>query len=98
MAKQPKTPPAPPRKRFVRISLDLSPEANATLDALAERVGGSKADVLRRAVRLFELCLVAESKGMHIGAVCPENGGALDAQFVGLARPEMLRVECFGCA
>jgi predicted transcriptional regulator len=71
-------------KDAVRISLDLSPEANANLERLAEAIHGTKSDVLRRAVALFDLALDAEKKGLRIGAASPDK--TLDMVFVGLGR------------
>lgn len=53
----------------VRLSLDVTPEMNRTLDALAAQTAGSKSDVLRRAIALMEVAVRAKKKGQAMGVI-----------------------------
>ena len=46
-----------------RLSLDLAPEADTKLTAMAARIGGTKVDVIRRALALLEYALQANGAG-----------------------------------
>jgi predicted transcriptional regulator len=54
-------------KEKVRLSLDLSPQVNATLEGLAEKLGGTKSDVLRKAIALMEVAVDARERGQQLG-------------------------------
>ncbi len=72
------------RKTMVRLSLDLSPDANAVLERLAEDKGVSKADILRRAIVLIEAVTEAKKGGLRVGVVEAMDKEALVTEVVGL--------------
>ncbi|WP_292834967.1 ribbon-helix-helix protein, CopG family [uncultured Nostoc sp.] len=45
---------------MVRLNLDLSPELNQILDELANKIGISKSDVLRQAITLMQIMVIAK--------------------------------------
>lgn len=53
----------------VRLSLDVSPETNRLLEDIADIVGGTKSDVLRKGIALMELAVRAKQKGKKFGLV-----------------------------
>ena len=53
----------------VRLSLDVSPELNHTLDELATKIHGTKSDVLRKAIVLMELAVQAKDKDQKLGII-----------------------------
>lgn len=54
-------------KEKVRLSLIVSPELNDTLNELAEKLGGTKSEVLRRSIALMEVMVDAKEQGKKIG-------------------------------
>ena len=70
------------QKEKIRLSLDLSPEANAILEELAEQAGGTKSDVLRKAIVLIEVAFEAKKNGKKFGVV--DSSGCLATEIVGL--------------
>lgn len=54
-------------KRTVRLSLDITPELNARLETLMKATEGSKSDVLRRSVALYEFVIEATKNGKVVG-------------------------------
>lgn len=66
----------------IRVSLDLTLEANDVLERLATRSGTTKSDVLRRAIALVEVAQDAKDRG-HALAVAATDG-AVVARIVGL--------------
>jgi hypothetical protein len=50
----------------VRITLDLSPEMNRTLEELVTTSGTSKSDILRKAIALIEVAMDARSRGQSL--------------------------------
>ena len=68
--------------KLVRLSLELSPELNRTLEELAEQIHGTKSDVLRKAIALMELAVRAKSEGRRIGIAQPNQ--ELAVEVVGL--------------
>lgn len=60
--------------KAVRLSLELSPELNATLEDLAARTGnGTKADVLRKAIAVLEIAIRAKEQGRRFGIAQPDQ-------------------------
>jgi predicted transcriptional regulator len=57
----------------VRLSLDVSPETNIRLDALAGKLGGSKSEVLRKAIALIEVATEAKEKGQRLALADSDN-------------------------
>lgn len=54
-------------KEKVRLSLDISAELNALLEQLASTTGGTKSDVLRKAIALMEVAVEAKRQGKKFG-------------------------------
>jgi predicted DNA-binding protein len=52
---------------MVRLNLDLSPELNETLEELAKKIGGSKSDVLRQAITLMQILVIAKEETKKLG-------------------------------
>jgi predicted transcriptional regulator len=67
---------------MIRLSLELSPEADALLGVLAEKIGGTKSDVFRKAIVLFQLAVEARRQGKKIGIA--EKDQPLFAEIVGI--------------
>lgn len=70
------------RAATVRVSLDMSPEANELLENLAIANGTTKSQILRRAVALYDIVAEARSQGKRVG-VLGQNDELL-TEFVGL--------------
>ena len=62
-----------PARRTVRVSLDVSPDLNEKLEALAAQSHTSKSDVLRRALYLYSEAANARSRGLKVGFAEPEQ-------------------------
>lgn len=70
-------------KDRVRLSLDVSPELNATLDRLVDEMdAGSKSEVLRRAIALIEVAVDAKKQGKRLGLA--DKGQPLSTELVGI--------------
>jgi predicted transcriptional regulator len=54
-------------REVVRLSLELSPQANETLEELSEKIHGSKSEVLRKALALMEVAVRAREQGYKLG-------------------------------
>jgi predicted transcriptional regulator len=74
-------PPAQERNK-VRLSLDISPELNELLADLAYKMGGSKSDVLRKAIALMEIAVEAKRQGKKFGIA--EKDQPLATEIVGI--------------
>jgi predicted transcriptional regulator len=66
----------------IRLSLDISPELNSLLEQLAEKTGGTKSDVLRKAIALMEVAVEAKRQGRKFGIA--ERDQPLATEIVGL--------------
>jgi len=66
----------------VRLSLDISPEANELIERLATQIGGTKSDVLRKAVALMEIAVDAKRQGKKFGIA--EKDQQLATEIIGL--------------
>ena len=66
----------------VRLSLDISPEMYALLEQLAEKTGGTKSDVLRKAIALMEVVVDAKRQGRKFGIA--EKDQPLATEIIGL--------------
>lgn len=53
----------------IRLSLDVSRELNDTITQLAKASGGSKSDILRKAIALMEVAVEAKAKGQKVALV-----------------------------
>ncbi|WP_134075930.1 CopG family transcriptional regulator [Nostoc sp. 106C] len=52
---------------IVRLNLDLSPELNQILEELATKIGTSKSDVLRQAITLMQIMVIAKEETKKLG-------------------------------
>lgn len=50
----------------VRLSFEVSPKLNDTLEQLAERSDTTKSEILRKAIALMELAVEAKQKGQSL--------------------------------
>lgn len=50
----------------VRLSLEVSIELFNLLDSMAQRMASSKADVLRKAIALYEIAINAKRNGQQL--------------------------------
>lgn len=69
-------------KEKVRLSLDISFELNSLLEALASATGGTKSDVLRKAIALMEVAMDAKRRGLKLGLA--EKDQPLTTEIIGL--------------
>ncbi len=69
-------------KEKVRLSLDISPELNKLLENLAATTGGTKSDVLRKAITLMEVAVDARRRGLKLGLA--DKNQPLATEIVGL--------------
>jgi|ERR671924_832125 hypothetical protein len=67
----------------IRISLDVTPQMKQIIDQLAEQLGTSQADVLRRAVGLLKVIKDAQARGEQ-PALIDEQSRTLTALIVGV--------------
>ena len=70
------------QKEKVRLSLDISAELNELLERLASTTGGTKSDVLRKAIALMEVAVEAKRQGRKFGIA--EKDQPLATEIVGL--------------
>jgi len=70
------------RSATVRISLDMSPEANDLLERLASENGTTKSQILRRAVALYHAAYEATASGKSVGVIDKDRN--IVTEFVGL--------------
>ena len=82
MAPTPKRSPQPDPRSTVRLSLELSPQLNETLEELASRIHGSKSDVLRKAIAIMEVAVRAKEEGKKFGIA--EGDQTLSTEVVGI--------------
>lgn len=60
-------------KEMVHLSLDISPELNEKLEEIANKIGGTKSDVLRQSLALMQIVLAAKEQGKKFGIAEPEQ-------------------------
>ena len=53
----------------IRLSLDVSPEVNETLDQMAAASHSTKSDILRKSIALMEVALEEKRRGNHLGII-----------------------------
>lgn len=70
------------RKEKIRLSLDISPEVNQILEDLADATGGTKSDILRKAIVLMEVAVNAKRRGLKMGLA--EQDQVLTTEIVGI--------------
>lgn len=73
---------AKPEKEKVRLSLDISPELNVLLEELAVAIGGTKSEVLRKAIALMEVMVEAKRQGKKFGIA--EKDQPLATEIIGI--------------
>lgn len=66
----------------VRLTLDVSDEVNQQLATLAEKIGTTKSDVLRKAIALIAVAADAKERGLKLGLA--SKGQQLTTEIVGL--------------
>lgn len=66
----------------VHLSLDISPDLNALLDKLAASIGGTKSDVLLKAIVLMDVAVDAKRQGKKFGIA--EKDQPLATEIVGI--------------
>lgn len=66
----------------IRLSLDITPELNDLLNDLASKTGGTKSDVLRKAIGLMEIAIDAKRQGKKFGIA--EKDQPLATEIVGI--------------
>jgi len=66
-------------------SINVSPEVDALLGEMAHASGGSKGDVIRKAIGLYKLALDAHKEGLRVGAA--KGDQEMEVEFVGLGAP-----------
>lgn len=59
--------------KHVRITVDLSLQANAAITGMALTLGITKAEVLRRAIVLLDLATEAMAKDEHLALVAADG-------------------------
>ncbi len=69
-------------KEKVRLSLDISRELNDLLEELAARTGGTKSDVLRKAIALMEVAVDGKRRGLKLGLA--DRDQQLTTEIIGL--------------
>jgi len=70
------------KNRRIQISLDFSPELYDTLNNLAQKMNGDDAEVLLKAIALFEVAVEAKQKGKHLWIV--DENQNLETEVVGI--------------
>jgi len=69
-------------KEKVRLTLDVSPDTNEIIEELADAIGGTKSEVLRRAIALMKFVADARSEGKRFGIA--DKGQPLVTEIIGL--------------
>ena len=64
----------------IRLSLDVSPELNDVIEKLAD--GGSKSEVLRKAIALMRVASEAHKNGKKFGIA--KDSASLETEIVGI--------------
>ncbi len=66
----------------IHMNLELSPDMDERLGAIAAQLQTSRADVLRKAIALIDIAARAKAQGLRIGLVGID--APLDTEIVGL--------------
>lgn len=69
-------------KDKVRLSVDITPELNRRMGEMARAIGGTKAEVFRRAIALMGVAIEARQDGRKLGIV--EKDQPLATEIVGI--------------
>lgn len=70
------------RNTKVKLTLELTPEAAALLDSLAEMLHGNKSEVLRKGLALMKVAADAKKDGRKMGVAAPDQ--QLATEIVGI--------------
>ena len=57
----------------IKLIMEMSPQLYATLDTLAQKIDSDKADVLQKAISLFEVAVTALEEGKEIKIIDREQ-------------------------
>jgi hypothetical protein len=66
----------------VRLTLELNPALNSALEELVAQTGGTKSDVLRKAIAIFQVAVRANREGKRFGVAA--EGQELATEIVGI--------------
>jgi hypothetical protein len=66
----------------IRLSLDITPEANELIEKMAEDLGTSKADVMRKAIAVMKVAVDAKKDHKHLGVSTKREN--LETEIVGI--------------
>lgn len=69
-------------KAKVRLSFEITPELNREIEQIADQVGGSKTEVLKKAIALMRVAVDAKREGKKLGIA--EKSQSLTTEIVGL--------------
>jgi predicted transcriptional regulator len=72
----------PSERGKVRLSLDISSELNSLLEELAASIGGTKSEVLRKAIALMQVAVEAKKQGKKFGIA--EKDQPLATEIIGI--------------
>ncbi|MBP0022329.1 MAG: DNA-binding protein [Cyanobacteria bacterium SBLK] len=61
------------KQKRSHFHLDISPELNEKLEELAQKIDGTKTDVLRQGITLLHLMLEAKEQGKKFGIAEPDR-------------------------
>ncbi len=70
------------QKPKVRLNFVVTPEINQTLEKLADKTGGTKTEVFRRAIALMEVVVEAKQEGKKVGIA--EKDQPFVAEIIGI--------------
>lgn len=68
--------------KAIKLSLEVSPQMNEKLEELADKLHGTKSDVLRKAIALIEVAVRAKEEGKKFGVASADQ--TLTTEIVGL--------------
>ena len=60
-------------KKSTRLSLDVSPELNETLDEISKKTHASKSEVLRKSIALMEVAVREKELHHHLAVINNDN-------------------------
>ncbi len=66
----------------IRLSLDITPEANELIEKMAEDLGTSKAEVMRKAIAVMKVAVDAKKDHKHLGVSTKRE--SLETEIVGI--------------
>ncbi|MEB3309430.1 MAG: ribbon-helix-helix protein, CopG family [Snowella sp.] len=66
------------RGNKIRLTVDVSPELNQTLDQLADNAHLTKSEILRRAIALMKVAAQAHEKGQKLALIDQDQPAATE--------------------